>query len=262
METKPRVTVFVHGTYHLGCIVPSFLGPLSRFAVHKEGLFHTSAMNQEFCYAQFLSTLTHENPIQFPYEHAYLFVWDGRLKIQARKDAAVALHTALLALKKQYPEWELTVIAHSHGGNVALHLAELSNGSLYTIDRLILIATPVQNATKDLIKRPLFKEIIALYSRTDLFQIGDPQGLQYFFSTLFSAPKNNSQERIPLFSKRTFSNPRVKHVQILSNGRPISHIGFLFKSFLRALTPLLKIVESHNFTQRELLFDISPLPQN
>jgi len=261
METKPRVTVFVHGTYHLRSIIPSFLGPLSRFALHKEGLYHSSTMGNEFCYSQFLTTLTYENPILLPYEHAYIFAWNGHLKVQSRKEAAATLQAALLDIKKQYPEWDLTIIAHSHGGNVALHLAELSDGSLYTIDRLILMGTPVQHATKSLIESRLFKEVIVLYSRTDLFQIGDPQGLPENFTALFYRPKSTAEkEKIPFFSERIFSNPRVKHVQITCNSRPIAHIEFLFKSFLRTLTPLLKIVESHDFSQKELLFDTRCVP--
>lgn len=48
------------------------------------------------------------------------FVWSGRNTLQARTDAAQALRAHLQALLQRFPRAHHAVVAHSHGGNVAL----------------------------------------------------------------------------------------------------------------------------------------------
>ena len=136
-------------------------------------------------------------PEEFPLTSFYFFGWSGKLDFKARKQEAVRLYDELKKL-----DGAITIIAHSHGGNVALHLAEVAqarNDTDFQIDRLILLATPVQEATAGFTAWPLFKKVIACYSATDATQILDPQGC---YSSAYKNRKGDKKS--PLFSRRTF----------------------------------------------------------
>jgi len=56
---------------------------------------------------------------------------------------------------------KVTLISHSHGGNVALNLAAIAEKeSPLSIERLILLACPVQQETAALVDAPMFKKFM------------------------------------------------------------------------------------------------------
>ena len=84
-------------------------------------------------------------PAEFPLDNFYLLGWPGRLNADARKKAA----EDLLAWIKKNNITSLTLIGHSHGGTIALLLAQLlehEKNLTICVDRLILIACPVQKS--------------------------------------------------------------------------------------------------------------------
>jgi uncharacterized membrane protein YcfT len=58
----------------------------------------------------------------------------------------------------------ITVITHSHGGNVALNLAQFSDTRDYDIETLILLAVPVQRLTQHFVDEVVFKNIFSTFS--------------------------------------------------------------------------------------------------
>ncbi|UQE01144.1 esterase/lipase family protein [Bradyrhizobium japonicum] len=65
------------------------------------------------------------------------FNWSGRNTHHARLEAGRALGRLLVSLQSQYPDKRQVLIAHSHGGNVALHAlkaAELKRISVITLN--------------------------------------------------------------------------------------------------------------------------------
>lgn len=212
---RPVVTVWVHGTKpdeHL----PTFL------AEHTKGLSQLLCGNGEkglnkiaklsASYYPFLraQALVHADPIHFNLEHFYTFGWSGKLTLEARKNAALNLFYALKLLSQEYQKRYgcspiIILIAHSHGGNVILHLAEIQDpdGFELNIAKAILLACPVQKHTAHLINSPIFDRIYSLHSHTDMIQIVDPQGL-------------HTHKKIdkPLFSTRHF-DPHPKLAQAL-----------------------------------------------
>ena len=118
-----------------------------------------------------------------------------------------------------------TLIAHSHGCNVALYLAELAKSGEFkdlVIDRLILLACPVQLATAHLVGSPIFKRVFSFYSTADLGQIIDPQGL-------YNETKKISKDskKPPLFSQRLFDDsPNLVQARILMNRQSPGHMSF------------------------------------
>lgn len=157
----------------------------------------------------------------------YLFGWSGKLSVKERKQAAQELYKALCQLSDEYQSEhgvrpKLRIITHSHGGNVALNLANCATENPeFSLEELVLLACPVQEKTKKFIDHAIFKKIYALYSTKDLLQVADPQGIfqeeqkKDFFNRLW-------------FSERTFpEHPKLKQAEVTYNGRGILHLEFL-----------------------------------
>jgi hypothetical protein len=81
-------------------------------------------------------------------EHAayYRHQWSGHNSFRARREAATALSAALKRYTGSFPRARLFIIAHSHGGNVALKA--LTPEIMPSVGGLVCLATPVLTARK------------------------------------------------------------------------------------------------------------------
>jgi pimeloyl-ACP methyl ester carboxylesterase len=177
-------------------------------------------------------TLIYADSEQFQAKNFYMFSWSGKLCFEERETAAKQLHDDIESLLQSYRKTGIDpyirIIGHSHGGNVALNLAHHKNS--FQIDELILLACPVQEKTKSLIKEPLFKSIYAFYSALDIIQILDPQGIYKH--------KNRADT---LFSNRQFAHqPNLAQMKVKIDRRAITHCEFAQSSFLQLLPEILK----------------------
>ncbi|MBY0353264.1 hypothetical protein K2W90_02760 [Candidatus Babeliales bacterium] len=106
----------------------------------------------------------------------YTFGWNGRLDQTNRQQAAEKLYLQLLAevenLQKKFENVELLLIGHSHGGNVLLNLAqaEETHKKNLSIDKLVLLGTPIQTETAHYVAAPCFKKVYNFYSTGDKIQ--------------------------------------------------------------------------------------------
>ena len=103
--------------------------------------------------------LIHADPQMFNPDNFYIFSWSGRLDFNVRLNAAYDLYKELAPIISQYIKHygiqpKIRLLAHSHGGNVALNLARVANTSNLTIDELVLLACPVQCQTEPFSKKP------------------------------------------------------------------------------------------------------------
>lgn len=218
-DDTPPITIWIHGTKLSKRIVPFF-------AFCKPGLHHYSQTPKKYYLRTIAQTLIDYHPEQFPADTFYLFGWSGDLSHNARLAAAQKLYNELKVVIKEYKQMygaqpRVQIITHSHGGNVALLLAQFKHPQEdFCIDPLILLACPVQVKTKALVTDPLFERVYSLYSCSDILQVLDPQGIQH--------------EQAPLFSQRIFDcdNEKLVQVQLKLNGSPLSHLGFILKRFL------------------------------
>jgi hypothetical protein len=111
----------------------------------------------------------------------YVFGWDGRLEHANRVEWAQRLYSALSDEVKKVQETcgadevEVDIFAHSHGGNVALNMVpvqrELSGG--LSINRLVMLGTPVQVETEKYVLDSMFKDVYLFYSQGDMIQVSD-----------------------------------------------------------------------------------------
>lgn len=214
-----RVTIWVHGT-QVQKLLPSLMLALHKKTVSffesiPSGLAHVDS-NQKIYTSIIARCLADASPTLFPYEHFYHFGWSGDAQVHIRRDSGYQLYQDIKSLiaryKTQYGcEPIITIITHSHGGNVVLHMHECikEDSCHFIVDKLLLLACPIQIETLPYTESPLFKYVMNIYSNDDLIQVIDPQCLQPFIGNpqkkSFSKAWNMAIKR-PFFSKRCIKN--------------------------------------------------------
>ena len=235
-----KATIFVHGTTFPGLSRLLFHNPKRR-GIYRYTFGPTTGRER-------LAKVLHEaDKEQFPAETFYKFYWSGHLGFEDRKKAA----ESLLGYLKDH-KGPITLIAHSHGCNVALYLAELSKD--ITIDRLVLLAPPVQQATKELVHAKIFKKVYSFYSSGDLVQVADPQGM-------YGETKKNGNSS--LFSKRTFAQaPNLVQARVLYDRQSPGHRAFIMPRFFKRIPQLLEVLDTaHTKGKDHIIVTIPQYPQ-
>lgn len=177
-------------------------------------------------------------------ENFYFFGWNGKLSHAERKKCASYLYNALKNLEKQYQKKhniapKIIIIGHSHGGNVILNMASYhSDQSALLLDKVVLLACPVQETMYHHLKSSLFKKIYVLYSYQDLIQRLAPN---------FLRTENFSFKNIKLFpfSKRLFPDQdNLTQARIIIDGDGPAHNDFVKSPFLSWLPSVLDHMET------------------
>ena len=178
---------------------------------------------------------------RFPLNSFYVFGWSGLLSAIAREKAGRELYEFIAKIRsyeccKNVP---ITLIGYSHGGNVALAaaMAAWDNDDRRTlIDRFIIMACPVVVPTEHYIPSPMFKNVIALYSKSDPFQVSDFQGLYL---------ERDTPGGCTFFSKRRFdSSTCLIQAEVKINNRSrTGHLGFIGQRVANYLPQIIDILE-------------------
>lgn len=247
-DNAPWVTVWIHGTqpsfeHAPGKRLRSFLQKHAHEYFYCErGLHPISDQPETNRHCTFARLLNQGDPVRFPAEHFYTFGWSGDLSFKARQAAGATLYQDLVSFVYDFKQVHgvkplLRLITHSHGGNVALNLAQAQEEQHkdLVIDELVLLACPVQEKTCHLVQSQLFKKVYSCYSSLDLLQVIDPQGLY-----------RSNELKTSVFSKRRFpgSCDKVVQAKIRFDKRAILHIEFLSDQFVRALPHIITKLES------------------
>ncbi|MBD3273215.1 hypothetical protein GF385_02580 [Candidatus Dependentiae bacterium] len=133
----------------------------------------------------------------------YNFGWPGHLNQKRRYCAADDLYKSLLKeikrikKKNKCNNVNVTILCHSHGGNVALKLADLEKKykKNLKIKNLIMFGTPIQKETSNLIHSDVFEKIYNVYSRGDPVQVMDFVSTKSFYSK--RKFHNNKKQNLP-----------------------------------------------------------------
>jgi len=247
--SPPPVTIWVHGT-----IIFCKSSHQQTFKPQPK-LFLATDIPQSHRFYHVANTIHHSDPQQFCLEEFYIFAWSGKLSAKERKMAATALYHELCALIAAYQEKYqcspvIRIIAHSHGGNVVLHMAKIEAASAISIESLILLACPVQEKTMHLINMPMFKHIYSLYSSIDLIQVIAPQIKRHCLRYI-----GRHRYKMPGFSARLFPpSPHIIQTKIKLNGYPITHTHFSTTHFVSMLPIILQKLDSWDaYLQKEKL---------
>ncbi|MBA3953706.1 hypothetical protein H0X48_00095 [Candidatus Dependentiae bacterium] len=247
------LTIFVHGTLF------NFLRPfLFNFFYCPTGLTPAHEFDQKYYLAHIAPTVVQGAPHIFSLDTFYYFGWSGALSARERKKVAHQLYHTIIKLKEQYKatageEPCIRLIGHSHGGNIALNIAQIADKHKecsLTIEQLILLATPVQKETAPLVKHERFKQIYSFYSSADFVQRLDPQGLSNFGRLLTNKGLADALDNIdrvgPLFSERLFKpHPRLIQIKTRVLDKSLSHGDFLRLNFFTHLPKVLEWLETH-----------------
>lgn len=235
IEEQPRVTIWVHGTKSVGKISDRI------HATHEQGLLHITSIPPRYHLGDMIKTISQADPIRYPMEHCYAFGWSGALSFEARQKEAQKLYDAIKLLIKHYQTSYnatpiITLITHSHGGNVVLNLATIKDPhDDFVIDQAILLACPVQNETKHLIEDPIFKKIYAFYSTMDMLQILDPQGMYI--------TEHNKERKLELSQRQFPHNPKLRQTRLKIDKVGLPHAGFILCKFVKLLPGLVDETE-------------------
>ncbi len=174
----------------------------------------------------------------------YTFSWNGRLSRRHRKQSGFKLYDELIALKKEIESTTGEPVAfdlycHSHGGNVALNLAQAEEDKKQglSVKHLVLLGTPIQKETAHYCGSEVFKSVYNVYSRGDGVQIVD----------MLSTCTFGSYRRFDVCNKNMPSLPFVKHIECsIGKLKPTHAELWLYKG-------------AGNFVSRSYL-DIHPIP--
>ncbi len=263
---KRIVTIFIHGTLPPQVFLKIPL--LKNFFGSPKGLHRLIDHTEKFHLASLGALLCEEDPVLFDKNFFYLFGWSGRLSVTARRKAAGELASLLSELMHQYSskgiDVSLRIIAHSHGGNVALHMAEIASDLLFTIDELMLLACPVQKATAKYSIHPFFGSIYSIHSHADMTQRMDPQGIYNFFKSIHTNglefTVGNLDQVGPLFSARHFNPSRhLTQVHVKYPSRELFHIEFILPDYIKSLPAFIRHIHrlpKEDTAQEELLYII------
>ena len=238
-DAGQTITVIVHGTKPPERVAHVF-NVVHKFFYTPQGLHTATLVDNSYRFGKIVRMLNESDPREFPLENVYLFGWSGALSPQERREAAERLYDGLREVLRGYPATtKVRVITHSHGGNVVLNLPLVQKDKPFRIivDELVLLACPVQQQTAENLKNPMFREIIACYSKNDILQIIDLQGMH---------KENESQRKHgSLFSKRRFKKQdNLVQARIKSRGWDLAHIEFLLPHFIKKLPKTVNAIKS------------------
>ena len=170
---------------------------------------------------------TYTYPIE---NHFYTFGWSGLLSPSKRYSDAKKLYSCLVKELKKYTKMGITphirLIGYSHGGNICLNLAAITQHENIkehmTIDQLILLGVPVQHDTDYLVCGSIFKKIYHFYSHADRIQQLDFFSWNRFLSKRlfkerdgFIVPQNLMQIRVK--ARRTVHDKKQMHKELTSD---------------------------------------------
>lgn len=246
---RPRLTVWVHGTT-IRAIVPI---KIAGFHFESKLMALEELRSGSYAYQRVLA-LNQSDSMMFPLNSFYLFRWNGMLNQHERLAAAQKLYQDLSEKIKQLKQQTgldpiVTIIAHSHGGNIVLNLAALNskNQSKIVIHNLILLACPVQDSTADWINHETFEKAYIFYSSADWIQR--------------LALQNGRRLADRKFDKIANTNDKLVHVKTSWKNYRLWHNDFKGLAFVAKLPGSLKMIDQQVFrnsrpVQRDYLLTI------
>ena len=216
---RKQVTILVHGT---GAGYKVRLGKSVRYC--PEGLNHLKPGMDAGSYYFTKQKALSQDSARFDKDHFYVFGWSGKLGFQVRKNAGKRLAEQLAELLNSYKEKytvypNVRIITFSHGGNVALQIAEFSDLLPQELSaELIMFGSPIQAYTEKFIYSGSFKKVYNIFSKNDVVQRIDPQNLY--------APVKDTTS---FFSRRTISKPTslCKQARITIKEKGLCHLDMM-----------------------------------
>lgn len=154
--------------------------------------------------------------------HFYTFGWDGCLNANKRREAGKMFYDQLVEVRDALQKTtglrvQITIQAHSHGGNATAYLKEFEEleQKKLLIDRVGLWGTPIQQETASYWQHSMFNRVYHCYSKKDRVQTLD----------ILSTKRRRSYRT---FDKLGGMPDKISQVEICINGVHPTHAELWF----------------------------------
>lgn len=234
------ITIFVHGTYLLRKIWQ--FSPSRPLIYCPQGLSLAKHLPSHYFFYKMAYGCVACDSENYSADQFYVFGWESEhVNDYTRSQSAKILVEQMSEVVVDYymrhnviPKIQL--IGFSHGGNVILHVADYIDGYADMHDVEIeawLFGTPVQVVSHDLVNSDCFKAIYSIYSKKDIIQKIDPQGMI-----------NWSITKKHFWSDRTFCEySRCIQVDFTVNGQAFGHS--YYNTIFPYFPKIKKLIEEH-----------------
>lgn len=235
------ITIFVHGTYLIRKIWQ--YSPSRPLIYCPQGLTLAKHLPRHYFFYKMAHGCVTCDKDNYSLDQFYVFGWESEhVNDRARNEAAGVLVEQMYEVIVDYylkhnviPKVRL--FGYSHGGNVILHTANYFSSYADMQDVEIeawLFGTPVQVISHDLVNSNYFKAIYSIYSKKDIIQKIDPQGVINWKLT-----KNH------FWSDRTFcEHSRCVQVDFTVNGQAFGHA--YYNNIFQYFPKIKKLIEERS----------------
>lgn len=237
------ITIFVHGTYLMRKIWQH--SPYRPVMYCPFGLTLAKNLPPHYHFHKIAQGCVTCDQDQYSMDQFYIFGWDSEHVNDAQRNfsAKILVEQMYEVIVDYYIRYatlpKIRLIGFSHGGNVILHTANYipRYADMETIEfEAWLFGTPVQVVNHDLVNSECFAAIYSIYSKKDIIQKIDPQGLI-----------NRKITKNHFWSDRTFC-PYSRSVQVdfTVNGKAIGHSDYnLYFQYFPKIKALIEQKSAH-----------------
>jgi len=235
------ITIFIHGTYLWRKLWQ--YSPYCHLMYCPQGLNLAKSLPEHYHFYKIAQGCVNCDKNFYSMDHFYIYGWESEHVNDAARNKAAKLlveqiYEVVVDYYIKYNEFpKIRLIGYSHGGNVILHTAHYF--ALYADLKDLeieawLFGTPVQVISHDLVNSECFSAIYSIYSKKDIIQKIDPQGLI-----------NRKITKNHFWSDRTFCEyARCIQVDFTVNGHPISHS--FYNTIFQFFPKIKKIIEKNS----------------
>ncbi|MBP9765254.1 hypothetical protein KBD08_02865 [Candidatus Babeliales bacterium] len=218
------ITVWVHGTYPMLSVLNARWSPIRKMVYTQKGLHLARDLPSNYYFRKLAQTCHDYNPSQYNLDHFYTYGWHSSnvrpsYRVQEGRKMYQALDKLLCEYAKKYKDITVRCIGFSHGGNVILNMLSCLPFCMPNIKlEVVLLGTPVQEATRKFINTPYVSKAYSFYSVGDWIQRIDVQRFHKY------CPKD-----APFWSQRTFKDSdKVTQVCLTINNKNIGHTRYRY----------------------------------
>lgn len=238
------VTVYVHGTlFHFRNIFAK-IPAAAKLTYVPDGLFPVKNLEKDVLPHDLALDFCKGDPERFSFEDFYSFGWSGKLSFNERQKWGKLLAQQLCDLCLEYTKCNgvapiIRVVTFSHGGNVALNIAQFLPTGIQV--ELFLIACPMQPDTESFVLADCFSKVYTIYSLQDLIQVIDPMNVCRNIKRKIK--KETKSKKILSARSLSYNHDKIKQACISVNGKYIGHLE-LFHLFNKHVPFVLQQLDS------------------
>ena len=234
------ISVYVHGTLFNWRNLFASIPGAAELTYVPDGLTPVSDLDEKAVARCLAQDFCSRDKRRFVYDNFYAFGWSGKLSFEEREKSAKFLSQELVKLAHEHEERYgiqpiIRLVSFSHGGNVALNLAQFLPKDIQV--ELVLIACPVQPETENFVLADCFTKIYVISSLNDFAQVADPLNIYR------NLKRGDAKKQV--LSQRFFNHnvDKLKQACVSVNGTYLGHLE-LFQLFNKHIPAVLNRLDA------------------